>query len=210
MVDFIHFLDHIYLLSIAAHLLTHFVRSLVRLALPSVTQLLSVAELPSVAFCARAYRSLTLFASLYAHFTHSLRSFASFAHRSLTSFVRSLCSLHSRLSLATLAMCFEIVHNKFHKLVLHPTILYFASLYTISWAEADCRMTPFACTITFYYSFVQSLCTKKFFHKIVKCAGTPMSYTTHFTTFSATGRGFYPTPQKTMLKLFDWFKIWYA
>ena len=184
---------HIYLLSIAAHLLTHFVRSLVRLALPSVTQLPLVAELPSVALCARfahAYHSLTSFASLYARFTHSLRSFASLAHHSLTSFVRSLHSLRSCLSLATLAMCFEIVYNKFHKLVLRPTILYFASLYTISRAEADCRMTPFACTITFYYSFVQSLRTKKFFHKIVKCAGTPMSYTTHFTTFSATGRGF--------------------
>ena len=33
---FIHFLDHINLLSIGAHLLTHFVRSLVRLALPSL------------------------------------------------------------------------------------------------------------------------------------------------------------------------------
>ena len=36
MVDFIHFLDHIYLLSIATHLLTHFVRSLIRLAFPSL------------------------------------------------------------------------------------------------------------------------------------------------------------------------------
>ena len=89
MVDFIHFLDHIYLLSIgahllthfvrslirlalpslrcgrfAAHLLTHFVRSLLRLALPSVTQLPSVAELPSVILCAHL---LTSFArSLFA------------------------------------------------------------------------------------------------------------------------------------------------
>ena len=24
------------------------------------------------------------------------------------------------------------------------------------------------------------------------------------------GADFYPTPQKTMLKLFDWFQIWYT
>ena len=185
MVDFIHFLDHIYLLSIATHLLTHFVRSLIRLALLSVTQL------PSVALCARfahAYRLLTSFALLYARFTHSLRSFASFTlcacftrslHSfsstltSLTHFVRSLHLLiaHSLCSFALCARSLRLLCAL--KLSIINSINWFCalrsciSLYTISRAEADCRMTPFACTITFYYSFVQSLRTKKFFHKIV-------------------------------------------
>ena len=82
-VDFIHFLDHIYLLSIGAHLLTHFVRSLVRLALPSLhcgcfpahllthfvrslvrLALPSVTQLPLVAFatCAHSLCSFALVA----------------------------------------------------------------------------------------------------------------------------------------------------
>ena len=55
----------------AAHLLTHFVSSLVRLALPSVTQLSSVTQLPSVAFFARTLHSLR---SLFALTLHSFQS----------------------------------------------------------------------------------------------------------------------------------------
>ena len=33
---------------------------------------------------------------------------------------------------------------------------------------------------------------------------------TAFYDFLSYGGDFYPTPQKTMLKLFDWFEIWYT
>ena len=80
-VDFIHFLDYIYLLSIGAHLLSHFVRSLFRLALPSLR-------------CGRfAAHLLTHFVrSLIRLVLPSLRCSRFTAHL-LTHFVRSLHSL---------------------------------------------------------------------------------------------------------------------
>ena len=131
-----------------------------------------------------------------------------FAAHLLTHFIRSL------------AMCFEIVHKKFHELVLSPTILYFASLYTISQAEVVCRIATLMSTHFFqirlfnllYHHFTKFVCAidlfRKIFHKIVKCAGTPMSYTTITQsflckqkitqTFSELKR-FYPQPPTLLL-----------
>ena len=49
-------------------------------------------------------------------------------------------------------------------------------------------------------------------HKIVKF--NPIAYgILRLSQLQGRGEGagnFYPTPQKTMLKLFDWFEIWYT
>ena len=76
---FIHFLDHINLLSIGAHLLTHFVRLLVCLALPLLR-------------CGR----------FAAHFVRSLFALASLTL--CTPFACALHSLHSRFALPSVTL----------------------------------------------------------------------------------------------------------
>ena len=122
-------------------------------------------------------------------FGHSLRSFALVAHfvrsslaHSLRSFARALPphDLVFRFALYNLSgggcplkspiACTITFYNS-----LVPSLCPYCRKKAPILVHLDC---PIACTITFFNSFVQSLCSKKFFHKIVKCAGTPMSYTT--------------------------------
>ena len=143
-----------------------------------------VTQLPSVALCARFTHSLRSFTSLahpsptsfvrslrsllsclsLAHFSlrslHSLTSFVRFTRSSLTHFVRSLFALASLELIARLTRLLAHFVRWLRslcalKLSIINSINWFCtlrsciSLYTISRAEADCRMTPFACTITF-------------------------------------------------------------
>ena len=120
MVDFIHFLDHIYLLSIAAHLLTHFVCSLVCLALPSLC-----------CGCFAAHLLTHFVCSLVRLVLLSLRC-GHFAAHLLTHFVCSLVclALPSVTQLPSVALCTHFARAEsslrllYNKRSLHSHLLY--------------------------------------------------------------------------------------
>ena len=142
MVDFIHFLDHIYLLSIGAHLLTHFVHSLVRLALPSLR-------------CGR------FAAHLLTHFVRSLIRLAlpslrcgRLAAHLLTHFVRSLL----RLALPSVTQLPSVAELPSVILCAHLLTSFARSLFALAIARAPLgRYKQVLTLFALVYSLVSSI-----------------------------------------------------